>query len=531
MLEIPQNKPIYFQLEQRVKELEDETARLMQTEKAFRRRNEYLTALHETAIGLIDVLDKEELLETILYRAALMTGTGHGYIYLLDPGGAQMQMQVGMGFFKGQLGRRVKIGAGMGGRVWQSEEPLIVDDYQSWEGRLPDKSLDSLGPVVGIPLKSDRGVLGIIGLARVEKGKLFQSEDVTILSLFAELALIALEKAQLITDAHRELAERKRTEATLRESEERYRLLLESSPDPVVVYDMGGHATYVNPAFEQTFGFSREELLGKQIDFVPEESWPETRVAIANMLNGEKIHLFETKRLTKDGRILPVQLSSTIYHDRNGQPTGNIVTLRDISALKKTETVLHKYQNQLEELVQERTAELAKINKQLAQEVEERKRAEKALRKRESELEAQSSHLAEVNTALKVLLKQRADDKKELAENVLSNVKDLIGPYIERLQKSRLNTDQQTLVSILQSNLDNIISPFIGNLSSPNYNLTPTEIKVANLVKEGRTNKEIAELMCLAKNTILFHRYNIRRKFGIKNKKVNLRSHLLSFDR
>jgi PAS domain S-box-containing protein len=57
------------------------------------------------------------------------------------------------------------------------------------------------------------------------------------------------------------------------------------------------------------------------------------------MLNGEKIHLFETKRLTKDGRILPVQLSSTIYHDRNGQPTGNIVTLRDISALKKAETV------------------------------------------------------------------------------------------------------------------------------------------------------------------------------------------------
>lgn len=136
-----------------------------------------------------------------------------------------------------------------------------------------------------------------------------------------------------------------------------------------------------------------------------------------------------------------------------------------------------------------------------------------------------------MNTALKVLLKQREDDKKELAENVLSNVKDLISPYLERLQKSRLNTDQQILVSILQSNLDNIISPFIGNLSSRKYNLTPTEIRVANLVKEGRTNKEIAALLCLAKNTILFHRYNIRRKFEIKNKKVNLRAHLLSFDR
>ncbi len=142
---------------------------------------------------------------------------------------------------------------------------------------------------------------------------------------------------------------------------------------------------------------------------------------------------------------------------------------------------------------------MAKINAQLEQEVDERKRAEKTLRKRETELKAQSHHLEEVNTALKVLLKQREDDKKELGENVLSN-------------------------------LNNIISPFIRQLSFKFFNLTPMEIKVANLVKEGKTNKEIAELLCLSKNTILFHRYNIRRKLGLKNKKINLRSHLLSYD-
>ena len=194
--------------------------------------------MHETAIGLLDLLDKEELLETILYRASLLTGTGHGYIYLLDPCQTMMQMQVGMGFFKGQLGRRVKLGEGMGGKVWQAQKPLVVDDYQAWPGRLPDKSLDPLGPVVGIPLKSEKRVLGVIGLARVEKGQRFQDEDVTILSRFAELALLALEKARLITDARRELAVRKKTEAILRQSEKRYRSLLESSPDPVVVYDM-----------------------------------------------------------------------------------------------------------------------------------------------------------------------------------------------------------------------------------------------------------------------------------------------------
>ncbi len=531
MLDLKTGKPTDEQLAHHTRELERELFKAKQTEETLRRQNEYLTALHETSLGLIDHLDKEELLEAILQRAAMLTGTEHGFIYLLEPGDSEMQMRVGMGFFKNQLGRRVKPGEGMGGKVWQSEKPLLVTDYRSWEGRLRDKSLDDLHSVVGIPLKDRSRVHGAIGLASVKPGKRFKAEDAAVLGLFAELALVALDKAKLYADVRHELAERKRTAATLRESEQRYRLLLESSPDPIVLYNIRGEATYVNPAFEQTFGFSSDELLGKQIDFVPEENWPETKAAIESMLSGKKIHLFGTRRRTKDGRVLDVQLSSTLYYDHQDQPAGNIVTLRDISIQKKTERELATYRDHLEELVAERTAELAKINQQLEQEVEERKRAEEALRKREVELKAQSHHLEEVNTALKVLLKQREDDKKELGDNVLSNVKELISPYLQRLKKSRLNTNQKTLVEILDSNLNNMISPFISNLSFKHFSLTPMEIKVANLVKEGKTNKEIAELLCLSKNTILFHRYNIRKKLDLNNKKINLRTHLLSYDK
>ena len=465
-----------------------------------------------------------------MQRAAMLIGTEHGFIYLLEPGDSEMQMQVGMGFFKSQLGLRVKPGEGMGGKVWEVEHPLLVADYQSWDGRLSDKSLDDLHSVVGIALKDRDRVHGVIGLASVKPDRRFTEEDIAVLGRFAELALVALDKGKLYADVRRELTERKRTEETLRESEQRYRLLLESSPDPIVLYNIQGKATYVNPAFEQTFGFSSRDLLGKQIDFVPPENWPETKAAIGRMLSGKKIQLFETRRMTKDGRVLDVQLSSTLYYNRNDQPAGNIVTLRDISAQKKTERELRKYHDHLEDLVQERTAELAKINAQLEQEIEERIWAEEALRKQGNKLKAQSHHLEEVNTALKVLLKQREDDKKELGENVLSNVKELISPYLGRLKKSRLNTHQQTLLSILESNLGNMISPFISKLSSKFVGLTPMEIRVANLVKEGQTNKEIAEILCLSKNTILFHRYNIRCKLGLKNKKINLRSHLLTKD-
>jgi len=97
-------------------------------EETLLRQNEYLTALHETSLGLIDHLDKEKLLEAVLQRAAMLTGTEHGFIYLREPGDSEMQMQVGMGFFKNQLGLRVKPGEGMGGKVWEVEHPLLVAD-------------------------------------------------------------------------------------------------------------------------------------------------------------------------------------------------------------------------------------------------------------------------------------------------------------------------------------------------------------------------------------------------------------------
>jgi PAS domain S-box-containing protein len=176
-----------------------------------------------------------------------------------------------------------------------------------------------------------------------------------------------------------DITKRKKAEDALRESEERHRLLLEVSPDPIVLYDLEGRSIYVNPAFEQTFGWSLGELRGKRIDFVPDENWPETKEAIKRMLQGVKIQLLETRRLTKDGRILDVQLSTSLFHDRDENPAGNIVILRDVSARKRAEEALRKAHDELERRVEERTAELLEANEQLKQEIEERKRTEQAL--------------------------------------------------------------------------------------------------------------------------------------------------------
>ena len=156
------------------------------------------------------------------------------------------------------------------------------------------------------------------------------------------------------------------------------------------------------------------------------------------------------------------------------------------------------------------------------------KQTEEALRKREAELEIQSQHLQEVNTALKVLLNHREEDRKELQENVVANLEELVFPYLNKLKDSRLDDRQSAYIDFIRSNLNDIISPFIGRLSSKLMKLTPTEVQVANFIKHGKTTKDIAKALNLAVGTIKFHRKNIREKIGIKNKKVNLRTYLLA---
>ena len=105
-----------------------------------------------------------------------------------------------------------------------------------------------------------------------------------------------------------------------------------------------------------------------------------------------------------------------------------------------------------------------------------------------------------------------------------------IEPYIEKLQQSKLKKRQKAYLEIIQTNLNDIISPFARNFSSIYYRLTPQEIQIANLVKQGKTNKEIAAIMSLSLKTIEFHRTNIRKKLGLKTRKANLRTYLIAHD-
>jgi len=156
------------------------------------------------------------------------------------------------------------------------------------------------------------------------------------------------------------------------------------------------------------------------------------------------------------------------------------------------------------------------------------KLTEQALRESQEKLNDQKQGLEEANVALKVLLKQREEDRRELEKRFLTNVKGLVLPYVEKLKNVQLKAKDKTLVEIIETHLQDIITPLMQNLANANILLTPQEMQVATLVKDGKTSKEIAEVLIVSEATVNFHRKNLRTKFGLTNKQTNLRAYLMT---
>jgi PAS domain S-box-containing protein len=165
---------------------------------------------------------------------------------------------------------------------------------------------------------------------------------------------------------------------------------------------------------------------------------------------------------------------------------------------------------------------------QITRNVTRQKLAEKALKEREKELKVRAASLVDLNSALRVLLEQKDNDKADIEEKVMLNMRELVLPFIEKLKKTSLTSKQAAYVQVLESNLNDVISPFSHTLSAKFLSLTPTEIQIAGMVREGKMSQEIADVLNLSSRTVESHRAGIRKKLGLKNKKANLRSHLLS---
>lgn len=152
------------------------------------------------------------------------------------------------------------------------------------------------------------------------------------------------------------------------------------------------------------------------------------------------------------------------------------------------------------------------------------------LKEKKVELTMERERLEEANIALRVLLRQREEDRKRIEDTIYGNVERLVFPYFEKMKQGQLSERHRTLLDLAEVNLQDIVSPFLHSLSALSVNLTPQEIDVANMVRSGKSSKEIAEVLNLSVAGVDFHRKNLRRKLGLTNTNRNLRSYLMSLE-
>ncbi|HWC33025.1 MAG TPA: diguanylate cyclase [Actinomycetota bacterium] len=184
-------------------------------EERERRRSDYLAALHETALAALRRLDERTMLETIVVDAAEVAGTDHAYAYVRVDEGLDMEVRAGTGVFRDWLGHRMSVGEGLAGRVTETGDPVVIDDYDAWEGRSPSFPGGILHAAIAVPLRSGPEIVGALGLAHLDPARRFSDDDVERLAGFADVASVALENVRLYAALERELTQRRRVEEEL----------------------------------------------------------------------------------------------------------------------------------------------------------------------------------------------------------------------------------------------------------------------------------------------------------------------------
>ncbi|RJP93702.1 MAG: PAS domain S-box protein [Desulfobacteraceae bacterium] len=380
------------------------------------------------------------------------------------PGGLTWQLTTGMDI------------RGVWGMPMINNEPLICNDIASHpertgfpEGHVP------LTRFLGVPLQ--RGGLAIGMVAVANKNTDYSNEDKNTLVRLAALISLGSELRQQIIQL-------KEMDASLRCSEDRFRKAFENANEGVCLINIHGEFIKVNHRMGEIFGYTASELAQKTVYDI---SHPDDPVVIPDLIQqylsgGGGRNVFEKRYIHKNGSVIWGRVSSSLIQDNDGQQMSFISHFQDITKKKQADADLEKG-NQVQK---------------------------------------------EMNSALEVLLKKREEDKSELEEKMLHNTHTLILPYLQKLKQITHDDQQQTYLRLIEANVKEILSPLAFRLSSKFHGLTPTEIKISSLIKNGESNKEIAQILNTSVKTVEFHRDNLRKKLGIKNQKVNLRTYLLS---
>ncbi len=350
-----------------------EKARLLSAE---RQRADELEALRITLTELTTELELPVLLEAIVERASGLLNAAGGELGLYDASNQDVEIVVSYGFDQDYVGTRHKIGEGAMGLVAETGEALILEDYSTWEKRAEQYTKDEIHAIMAVPLHLGKRLIGVITVVAAESARRFSAPDVYLLKLFAQQASIAIENARLFEETQREIVERDRAEEELRkyqelleervearthelrQSEERYRTLFDGVPVGLYRTTPAGEIVDANPGMIQMLGYpDRKSLLMESAGSIYLDE--QERMVWQVVLEREGIvRDIEFQLQRYDGKVIWVKDTARAVKDESGQTLYYGGSMEDISERKEAELKLQKYQEHLEELVEERTSEL-----------------------------------------------------------------------------------------------------------------------------------------------------------------------------
>lgn len=251
-------------------------------------------------------------------------------------------------------------------RICLTKQSVVVPDTNEEPEWQLVSGADHVRNWMGVPLVASGKVIGLYSVDKTEPD-FFKAEHARLAETLAARAASAIQNAQLfeqtqhyVAELEERISERKRAEAALRESEERYRELFENARDAIYVHDLAGNYTSVNRAAESISGYTREEILGRNFtDFVVSEHIDQVRDCLFSKLaqNGETS--YEVEVIAKDGRRVPIEVSSRAIYE-NGEIIGIQGTARDITERKQAQDTLRMFSRQLIEAQEDERRRIAR---------------------------------------------------------------------------------------------------------------------------------------------------------------------------
>jgi PAS domain S-box-containing protein len=464
-------------LKQRIKELEQSESERNRAEEALRRERDFANSIIQTAQAIVLVLDTKGNIVSINR-------------YMEDISGYPLKEVQGKDWFSTFLPERDR----------NRMRKLFLNAVADIQTR------GNVNPIV----------------TRDGRERMIEWYDKTLKDISGNiLGLLAIGQ---------DITERKRADEALRDSEARFRTVADFAFNWETWTDNDGQFLYVSPSCQRITGYSAEEFLNDP-DLMMKIIHPDDRehfLEHRQQVVTNQVFNFDFRIAHRSGEERWINHTCRPIGDTDGKSLGRWASNQYITKQKNLEKELDAYNRQLEDLVKHRTVELQVIKERMIQEIVKHEESSKSLLETRKEMEEKAKNLEEMNTALNVLLKHREADREDLANNIMLSIKQLVTPYIEGLKKESLNAKNKMLVEMIEAGLKDITSPFTGKLSVAYMALTPREIQVANLIKQGKHTKDIADFMGISSAAVNLHRNHLRAKLGLKNKKTNLFAFLSS---